>query len=38
MLHLADSCYICRVNELLFAVPLGVAALFAFLTMRSEMR
>jgi hypothetical protein len=31
-------CYIRRMNELLFAIPMGIAAAFAFMLLRSEIR
>ena len=31
-------CYIKTMNVLLFVLPLGVAAVFAYLIMRSELR
>jgi hypothetical protein len=31
-------CYIGHVNTIIFVVPLGVAVVFAYLMLRSEMR
>jgi len=31
-------CYIAAMNDLLFALPLGVAVIFAFMTLRGEIR